>query len=130
MPVHFVIHKDQRLVITTGEGRVTFAEVRAHQDHLLSHPDFDREFNQLVDATGMTALDASVDEIRIMAQRQLFSPTSRRAFVVANTFTYGMGRMLQSYNELSTSPSVISIFGDRASAVKWLGISENPRDAD
>jgi hypothetical protein len=124
MPVRFVIHKEQRLVITTGEGRLTFDEVKAHQDRLLNDPDFDPDFNQLLDATAVTTMVASEAQVRTVAERKLFSPTSRRAFVVASTFTYGMGRMLQTYNEMSDAASPISIFGDRASALKWLGIAE------
>lgn len=124
MPVHYVIHKDQRLVITTGEGRVTFGEVRAHQDRLLNDPDFNPEFNQLIDARDVTEMTATPDEVKMVAQRALFSPKSRRAFVVASSFTYGMARMLQTYSEMSEPSSQMSIFGDRASAVKWLGIPE------
>lgn len=112
-------------MITTGEGRVTFEEVKTHPDRLLKDPDFDPEFNQLIDARGIIGMSASPDQVRMIAQRPLFSPKSRRAFIVTAAFTYGMARMLQTYNEMSVASSPMSIFGDRVSALKWLGISED-----
>jgi len=81
MPVHSVIHKEQRLVITTGEGRLTLDELKANQDWLLNNPDFDPEFNQLLDITAVTAMDIKVTDIRQALRRRSFSPASRRAFV-------------------------------------------------
>lgn len=129
MPVHSVVYKERQLVVTTGQGRITLDEMMANQDRLLNDPDFDPAFNQLLDATAVTAMDITVDDIRCAVRRRLFSPTSRRAFAVSSTFIYGMARMLQIYNELSQGETRVSIFGDRASALKWLGIPENfPND--
>ena len=125
MPVQYVIYPRYGLVVSTGEGRVTFAESRAHQDKLLSDPEFHPEFNQLLDGTAVTDYALSVDEIRIIVGRNLFSPTSRRALVVTSTFLYGIGRMLQTYLELSKAASPTSIFPDRASALKWLEVPED-----
>jgi len=125
MPVQYVVHPQYRLVVTTGEGRVVFAEVRAHQDALLNDPDFDPEFNQLMDGTDVTDFALSADEIRMVVSRRIFSRTSRRALVVTSTLLYGIGRMLQTYLELSKAASPTSIFPDRVSALKWLGVSED-----
>ena len=124
MPVYSVIYKDQRLVITTGEGRVTLDEIKANQDRLANDRDFDPEFNQLLDATAVTAMEITVDNIRQAVRRKLFSITSRRAFLVSSTFIYGMARMIQTYNELSHGAAPVSVFRDRASALRWLGIPE------
>ena len=43
MPCSYVIDTGKRLVITTACGCVTFAEIRAHQDKLLSDPEFNPE---------------------------------------------------------------------------------------
>lgn len=122
MPVRYVIDKERRLVISTGWDRITFDEVRAHQDRLLKDPDFTPEFNQLLDGIEVTNYALSVNEIRMIVQRKLFSPTSRRALVVNSTYLYGMARMLQTFYELSKMASPMSIFHDRDSALKWLGV--------
>jgi hypothetical protein len=126
MPARYVIDKERRLVITTGSGRVTFAEIKAHQDQLLNDPNFNPEFNQLLDMTAVISLDLSVGEAQIAASRRLFSPTSRRAFVATSPTIFGMGRMMEAYHELSTAASLASIFHDLPSALKWLGLESVP----
>lgn len=63
MPYRYVIDNERRVVVSVGWDCVTFADATSHQIQLLSDPDFNPEFNQLVDATAVTALDLSVDEI-------------------------------------------------------------------
>lgn len=121
MPCSYVIDTGKRLVITTACGCVTFAEIRAHQDKLLSDPEFNPEFNQLIDATAVTELDTSVDEIRIVVNRKLFSATSRRGLVASQPAIFGIGRMMATYLELSPVASEAGVFRDLASALRWLG---------
>ena len=122
MPASYVIEKERRLVITTGKDRVTFAEANTHRDQLLNDPDFKSEFDQLVDLTAVTALDISAQEARAMGTRGLFSSTSRRAIVAPTPAIFGMGRMMQAYNELSDLATQIRVFHDLGSALKWLDL--------
>jgi hypothetical protein len=126
MPMHSVIYKEHRLVVTTGEGRVSLDDVLAHQDRLQRDPDFNPEFDQLVDTTGITDVSLSVHEIKRVVNHKLFSPNSRIALVAVSSFMYGMLRMTQTYQELSNSKALLSIFRDQASALQWLGI---PKDS-
>jgi hypothetical protein len=125
MPMHSVIYKEHRLVVTTGEGRVSLDDVLAHQDSLLHDPDFNPEFDQLVDTIGITDVSLSVNEIRRAVNRNLFSPNSRLALIAVSSFMYGMLLMTQTYQELSNSKPLVSIFRDRATALQWLGIPED-----
>jgi len=79
MSYRYVIYKELRLVISMGKGVVTLNEIRTEQDRLLSDPDFDPSFNQLVDAITVTKLDVSVDEAKELVRRRIVSSTSRRA---------------------------------------------------
>jgi len=126
MPYRYVIDKERRLVVSTGWDCVTFAEAKSHQDQLLRDPDFSPEFNQIVDARTVTALDLSIDEIRTIVNRRIFSPTSKRAFVADRPFVYGMGRMMTTYLEMSKAVSESLMFHDLPSALKWLGLHELP----
>ena len=81
MPVRYVIEKQRRLVITTATDRITFAEVNAYQDKLKGDRNFQPEFNQVVDATAVTAVDMSADEARAIVSREVFSATSRHACI-------------------------------------------------
>jgi len=93
---------------------------------LLNDPDFDPEFNQLIDLTAVTSLDISADEARAIAGRKLFSFTSRRALVATSPAIFGMGRMMEVYNEMSEVASQVRIFYDLPSALKWLGLDGLP----
>ncbi len=126
MPVRYVIDKERRLVITTAWERVTFAEARAHQEQLANDPDFDREFDQLVDASTVIAIDASPQEVQTLSNRKLFSNVSRRAFIATHPVVFGMGRMLQTYHEIAKAKGQICVFYDRPSALKWLGLQSDP----
>lgn len=125
MPVRSAIYKEKRLVLTIEEGRVTFGDMVANQDRLLNDPDFDPEFNQLSDATLATDTDLSASNASTLYERRVFSTTARRAVVAPNAFTYGIARMLQTYVELSKNGPLVAVFRDRASALKWLGVSED-----
>jgi hypothetical protein len=72
MPCRYVIDVGIGLIITTGWGRVTFDEMKAHQERLLNDPDFDPQFNQLVDGTAVTALEASARSIEDDHRAQVF----------------------------------------------------------
>ena len=125
MPVRSVIYKEQRLVVTIEEGRVTFDDMLANQNRLVNDPDFDPEFNQLSDATLATDTDLSEHNVKMLYNRRVFSSTARRAVVAPTEFTFGMARMLQTYIELSAAPLMVEVFRDRISALKWLGVSED-----
>ena len=122
MPVSYAIHKNQRLILTVGEGSVTASEITDHQDRLLSDPDFDATFDQLIDVTTATAFDMSVDQARRVALRAIVSGKSKRAFVAIKPDIYGLGRLMQMYHEQLAEAHV---FGDRYSALKWLGLNED-----
>ena len=125
MPCSYKIYKDRRLIITKVWDRVTFAELRAHQNEFASDPDFDPAFNLLIDATRVT-LDISIDEARSLVSQGLFSSTSRRAFLATDPAIFGMGRLMAVYHAMATKQEQVSVFYDRAAALKWLGLEDDP----
>ena len=127
VPCRYVLDKERRLVISTGWDRLTFAEAKAHDDQLLSDPDFSPEFNQLIDATAVTAMDMSIDEAKMLARRSIVSPTSRRAFVATNPAIFGMGRLVATHDEIVREQEEAGVFYDRDAALKWLGLKTFPR---
>ena len=127
MPINYSIDKDRRLVITTPSGRVTFAEFQAYQDRLADDPEFNPEFDQLVDGTAVTLLDITIEEAKIIAERKVFSSASRRAFVATSSDVSGMTRVAQNYLKKMNAPTRIQLFSDVPSALKWLGLDSSPR---
>lgn len=126
MPFNYGVYKDQQLVVSTGAGRVTCDEIRARQDETATDPQFNPDFNQIVDLREVTALDVSMDEFRALAARQVFSPVSRRAFVATNVAIFGMGRLWEAETEFSQQASHIRVFYDLRSALDWLGVQNVP----
>jgi hypothetical protein len=122
LPARYVIDKKHRLVLTVGEGSVTFDEIRNHQDQLLRDPDFDAAFNQLIDVTTATRFDISGDEAREIARRKIVSSSSSRAFVASQPAIFGFGRLMEAHAE---EHAQIHVFHDRDSALKWLGVEED-----
>jgi hypothetical protein len=127
MPCSYVIDKEKRLVISSAWNRVTFAEVVQHQDQLKTDPAFDPDFNQLVDATAVTGVDASMDEVKRAASRRIFSSRARRAFVATSPEVFGVGRLLGAHMGMGSVPQQVNVFYDMPSALKWLGLDEDPR---
>jgi hypothetical protein len=121
MPYRYVIDTERRLVISTGWGRLSFADVTAHQDQLAGDPDFNPEFNQLVDARAVTELNASWDEAKILVGRKFFAPTARRAFLGSGFSIAAVAKLLRAYSQIKSKPGEISVFHDPESALKWLG---------
>jgi hypothetical protein len=121
MPCRYVIDTERRLVVTTAWDRINFTDAKAHQDQLYADPAFHRDFNQLIDATAVTHIDASAEEIRIIAARSIFSQASRRAIVADKPLIFGVGRMLQAHFNMTVGKEQVNVFYDREAALKWLG---------
>jgi hypothetical protein len=120
MPCRYVIDTGRGLVISTAWGRVTFDEMKAHQERLLNDPDFDPGFNQLVDGTAVTAVEATPNDLKAIIGRRFFSPTSRRAFLGSSLPILGMARVMELYAKMETDREHVSVFHDRDSAMRWL----------
>jgi len=127
MPCSYVIDKEKRLVISSAWDRVSFAEVINHQDQLKADPAFNPAFNQLVDASAVTGIDASVEEVKKAANRRIFSAEARRAFVATRPEVFGVGRLLGAHLGMGRVPQQVGVFYDMPSALKWLGLDKDPR---
>jgi len=126
MPCSYVVDKERRLVITTGEGCVTPAEIKALRNQARGDPDFDREFNEIVDFRAVTAVDINGQQAWELAGTEVFSPHSKIALVASSPAVFGIGRMYSIYNEMSKAASYVSAFYDLPSALKWLGVESLP----
>jgi hypothetical protein len=119
MPATYEIDKKRRLVITTGLDQMTLADGLAHQERLMKDPDFDPTFSQLMDFTGVDFSGIKANDIRKLAERNIFSSQSRRAIVAPSNLVYGFGRMFEMLRE-TAGENGIRIFRDLDGAVDWL----------
>lgn len=119
MPEFYKIDKERRLVLTTGSGVVTLADAVSHMDKLSKDPDFDPSFSQIMDFTQVTRIELSGDDIRRLAQRTIFSPHSRRAFIAPDEVAFGIGRMFETLRSLEGEKG-IRIFRSLEEALDWV----------
>jgi hypothetical protein len=119
MPAFYKIDRERRLVLSTGSGVFSLADARSHQEKLSKDPDFGPSFSQIADFTQVTRIELSADDVRLLAQRNLFSPDSRRAFIMPNELAYGLGRMYGILRELAGETG-IRIFRTLEEALDWV----------
>ncbi|MBZ5574537.1 MAG: hypothetical protein LAO09_21995 [Acidobacteriia bacterium] len=120
MPCSYTIDKQQGLVISSGWGVLTGAEILEHQSSLAVDEHFQQDFCQLADFTAVTSLQVEADMVEQLAVRKLFSAKSRRAIVVNTAVAMGLVRMFQTYHELAGGQEQIRIFDDRDQGLQWL----------
>ncbi len=125
MPVSYVIDKDRHLVITNGVGRVTFNELRINQGQLATNSEFNPEFDQIIDFTGVTSLEMTPAEARALATIRLFKPYSRRALVAGTPAMFVIGLVMQAKNRFSEASTQTAVFYELAPALRWLGLTTN-----
>jgi hypothetical protein len=119
MPVFYKIDKERRVVLSSGSGTLTLADAKVHQERLENDPDFDPSFSQIADFTQFTQFDLSSNDIRQMAERSLFSPESRRAFIVPNDFAFGLARMFEILRDLAGEKG-IRVCRSLEEALDWV----------
>lgn len=92
----------------------------------MADPDFDPRYSQLVDYTHITRIDLTPADVRQLAVRNIFSPDSRRAFLVPNDLAFGLGRMFEILREAAGERG-IRIFRSLDEALEWvLSKQESP----
>ena len=119
MPSFYKIDKERRFVPSSGNGILNREEALAHQVRLLSDPDFDPSYSQLVDFTQITQFDLSAEDIRRMAQRKVFCPDSRRAILVPDELACGLGRLFEMLRNTAGERG-IRVFRNLEEALDWV----------
>ncbi|MBC8075243.1 MAG: hypothetical protein H7Y32_04135 [Chloroflexales bacterium] len=119
MPTSYNIDRNRRLVQGGITGIFTQAEAIALNARLKADPQFDPTFRSVWDLTAVTAFALTGNAVRALAQRSVFAPTARCAFVEANDVGYGLGRMFATLRECAGAPHV-AVFRDTAAAWRWL----------
>lgn len=118
MSAWYQIDKARRVVLSTGSGHLTAADILAHQRKLLSDPDFDPTYSQFMDFTAVIGNDISGDDIRAIAATSVFSAYSRRAVLVTTDEQFGLARMFGLIRE-GHGEHGIRVFRDRRDALRW-----------
>jgi hypothetical protein len=86
---------------------------------LQKDPKFDPSFALLMDFREATKVDLSHNEIVDLSSIHVFSPESKRAYVVASPEQFGLARMFSSYRS-PKKHQVFCVFTDMDEAIAWL----------
>jgi hypothetical protein len=119
LSAYYEIDKKRRLVLSSGEGVLTKEDILGHMERLSKDPEFDPDFSQVSDFTHLTGVDFGPEDVRLFAQRNIFSPRSRRAFVVKDDLQFGLARMFEIHRELK-GESGIRVFRTFDEALDWI----------
>jgi len=123
MSEEYHIDQEQRVIWTRCWGVLSDEDVVRHQDNLKADPLFMPTLNQLVDAREVTEVTVSARTVRQLGQSKLFTPESRRAYVVTKDVIFGLVRMYELYQSLRGAQNV-RVFRERAGAVAWLNVTD------
>jgi hypothetical protein len=119
MPAFYKIDGAHKLVLSTASGVFTLADALAHHEQLLKDPDFDPRYSQLVDLTHSTEVELSAEDVRILAERRVFWPCSRRAILVGGDLLYGLARMFEMLRE-NAGDEGLRVFRRLDDALDWI----------
>ena len=121
MPADFIIDTDLGVVFSCGSGALSYADTVGHMNRLTSDARFRPDFRQIMDFREATPVQITSAEILELAEREVFGPCSRRAFVVASDLQFGLCRMFGLHREARGEPT-IRIFRDMPEAIAWIEV--------
>jgi hypothetical protein len=121
MPIDYVVDPEHRAVFTVATGAFSVGDAISHMDRLRADGRFSPLFNQIADFDSVNDVLLSGLDVRTFAQQTVFSPTSRRALVLARPIAFGLGRMFTTLRELAGEPHV-AIVKTLTEAAEWTGI--------
>ena len=105
MAVRLTIEVDRQAGISTFTGEINDADLLSVLSLIRSHPDFDPDFSEILDFSGVTAASLSTPAIQQASQRPSnFNPTSKHIVVAPQDHIFGLARMSQVFAE-STRPN-------------------------
>jgi hypothetical protein len=118
MPARHVVDVEQRLVYTTFTGIVTFEDVLQQIAAIRADPNFNPDFHEIVDLSGVSDVRLGYEEFKRIGQLDPFSASSKRAIVIpTNPAVYGVTRM---YHLIENEDPAIKIFRTEKEAREWV----------
>ncbi|MFO7626933.1 MAG: hypothetical protein R6V62_06725 [Candidatus Fermentibacteraceae bacterium] len=120
MPFTYSIDPERHIVTSTAFGVVSDEDFLMHNRKLPGDERFDPAFRQIIDLTGIQpGSRVKTSTLHELAQKNPFSPCSRRAIVAVTELAFGLARM---YGLLlgGTCSENTGVFQSREEAEAWL----------
>jgi hypothetical protein len=131
MPIEYRIDHARRLVVATGHGAITDADVFGYQREVWSRPDV-AGYDELVDVSRVERIVMpSPGRVRDLAELSASMDVppggSRFAIVAPSDLTFGIGRMYETYRGLAGGEAKkVSVFRTLDEALRFLGLDNHP----
>jgi hypothetical protein len=119
MPVTYTIDRESRVVYSLFSGVFTDADVWQLIDALRKNPEYDPDFDELIDCSAVTENRVTAATLGSVQS----SSIPRRAVVAPSNANYGVSRIFQALQ----SKQKIEVFRTLADAEQWLGIGQEGR---
>jgi hypothetical protein len=98
MPTKLTIEPQLRMVYSSYYGDMTTTDLVQHIAAIRTHPKFDPNFDELIDATEVKSFDVPSDDVRELASHESpFHPHAKRVLVAPQDLVFGLGRMFQTF---------------------------------
>ena len=123
MGVQLTVDVKQRLVVSTFYGEINDAEVLSVASLIRSHPDFDPNFSEIADFSGVTAGTLSTSAVQELSLREsILSPASMHVAIAPQGHIFGVFRMAQVLAEQTRPNTAVVRTIDEAR--KFLGLEK------
>ncbi len=125
VPITIEIDRKNHLVIATAAGTLTMEELFRYQVDSWTGKEL-REFNELVDLTGVTGFapptsESIKDFSDFAAAMEADSVQTKLAIVAEGDFEFGLARMFQVFRETHPlSKKEVAVFRSRPEAMRFL----------
>jgi hypothetical protein len=107
MPIRFTYDPQLKVLFTTAEGLISFAEIQRHMDEETAAKALG--YSEIVDACAAST-NVTSEEARELARRiealMRAGPFGRTAVIATNDVAFGMVRMLSILSEVWSGPGV------------------------
>lgn len=128
MPADFYIDKNRKVVFSKAVTPFTYDDAYGHMERLKADPEFSDSFNQLWDLCEISAPHLTREDVGRLSKVAVFSPQSKRAFLVEADWQYGYARMFGILRDIEGETG-IRVFRESKEALAWLGLTSGPDPA-
>ncbi len=118
MPMSFKIDPARKTILTTVWDDLTEEDVREHQERLMHDPQFNPEYSELVDATGLKTIRLTALSTDRLVRSRPFGHSAKCAVIAESDLAFGISRMIELHCEEKGIP--FRGFRKRAEAEAWL----------
>ena len=98
---------------------ISLSEVHERQAQLLEDPDFEMDFDQLIEVRPGIRLRVATGDLRVLARENPFPDGIRRAIVAPSDVLYGLSRIFEKTVGRRQRTAVFRTLGE---ACDWLGV--------